>query len=377
MNIALLGFGNYGRQVYDILSEKKTEIFRNYDINIKYILVKNTSNRGINPELLTDSYDKIVSDSDLDLVIDMTGSDESFDYIKRALTSKKHVITSNAMVVANHYVELQAIAIDMQVKFLFSATIGSGLPIVNTLLKIHKYSNISKVEAILDGSINNILSSMSKDNMSFSQAKEKEELKLGYPIDFSALQQSYELAVLMMLSFDTIANADEIYRQKIENIPDDANLIASLLGYRIKYLAFAKLHDMGLDASIEQVLVKTTDIIANTDYDYGVIKYYDRSFESEAMYGRTNGKFVVNGIISDILIVLSDYRQKFMPKYAYMCFGIRHMQAKYLIKVKIMNDYFRSITEKNLDNYIITNTINGSELIKHLSEIEFYARFLD
>ena len=119
MNIALLGFGNYGRQVYDILSEKKTEIFRNYDINIKYILVKNTSNRGINPELLTDSYDKIVSDSDLDLVIDMTGSDESFDYIKRALTSKKHVITSNAMVVADHYVDYRQSLSTCRLNFYF------------------------------------------------------------------------------------------------------------------------------------------------------------------------------------------------------------------------------------------------------------------
>ena len=376
MNIALLGFGNYGRQVYDIITEKKTEIFRNYDINIKYILVKNTSNRGINPNLLTDSYDKIISDNELDLVIDMTGSNDSFDYIKRALTSKKNVITSNAEVIANHYVELQAIAIDMNVKFLFSASLGFGLPIVNTLLKIHKYSNINKVEAILDGDINSILTSMSKDNMTFLQAKEKEELKLGHEIDFSFNNQSYLLSILMMLSFDTTANSNEIYVQKLDNIPDDANLIASLLGFRIKFLAYAKLHDMGLDAAIETVLVKTNDVIANTDYDYGIIKYYDRN-ESEAMYGRTTGKFIVNGIISDILIALSGYRQKFMPKNSYMCFGKRYMESKYLIKVKIMNDYFRSITEKNLDNYIITTPISGSELIKHQSEIDFYARFLD
>ena len=41
------------------------------------------------------------------------------------------------------------------------------------------------------------------------------------------------------------------------------------------------------------------------------------------------------------------------------------------------NEFFNSITEKNLDRIIVTKPILSDELFNHLNEIEFYARILD
>ena len=38
MNIAILGFDSLGENVYNVLENKKNNIFRDYDINIKYVL---------------------------------------------------------------------------------------------------------------------------------------------------------------------------------------------------------------------------------------------------------------------------------------------------------------------------------------------------
>ena len=47
MNVALLGLGNVGRAVFDILSKKEADIFKNYEVNVKYVLVRNVENKDI------------------------------------------------------------------------------------------------------------------------------------------------------------------------------------------------------------------------------------------------------------------------------------------------------------------------------------------
>jgi len=95
MNVALLGLGNVGKAVFEILAKKEADIFKNYDVNVKYVLVRNTKNKNIDPELLTTSFDDIVNDEEVNVIIEMMGASVSYDYMKRALLAGKHVITAN------------------------------------------------------------------------------------------------------------------------------------------------------------------------------------------------------------------------------------------------------------------------------------------
>lgn len=378
MNLAILGFESLGRKLYEILIAKKSEIYRNYDVNIKYILVDEIPDIALLPNNITNDYKKIIDDSEIDLIIDVLNSDKSFEYIKEALYSSKHVITSNYDVISKHYVELQAIAIDMNVKLLFSGTLGCGMPVIFSLLSSYSYDEIIKIEAIFDSDINYLLTSMYKNNISYQQAKDNiiNELNIK-ELDIEGKIQAKKLQIISMLAFNTTINYDDIYRYSIENIDSDIILVANLLGYRIKYVSSAYYNQSAINMTVEPVLVKNTDVFANTDNRYGIIRYSGMNTSEKAFYGKNDKEVVADSIISDIRLVLSDFRQKFMPRYSHIVNGNRHFVSKYLIKPKVMNDYFRSIQEKNLDKIIVSIPMKGEDILEHKNEIQFYARIID
>ena len=349
MNIAILGFDSLGENVYNVLENKKNNIFRDYDINIKYVL----SNKKLDllDTIVTDDYNVIIEDNDINLIIETYQSSESFNYIKKALNSSKHVITSSYEAISMHYVELEALAIDMHVKLLFNSTVGGATLAINSLLKYSSFNDIYKIEAILDEDINNILAKMTDDNCSFNDLLDPNK-----DYDLSCERQARQLSILSMISFNSTINTDEIYKCSIQNIKEDIILVANLLGYKVKLLSSAYLSNSIINAMIEPVLVKNDDILADCKNDDILIKYYSKEAKEQAFL---------------------DYRQKFMPRNSHICNGNRHFEARYLIKTKIMNNYFEEITEKNLDKIIITKPILGEELAIHKNEIEFYARIID
>ena len=93
------------------------------------------------------------------------------------------------------------------------------------------------------------------------------------------------------------------------------------------------------------------------------------------MYGKGAGPTTANSIVFDLGLVLSDYRQKFMPKLNIACNGNIYTKSRYLIKRKA--DFDTSLVEKSLGDVIITKPITGSELNSIISTIEFYARIID
>ena len=377
MNIAILGFESLGRKLYEILIAKKSEIYRNYDLNIKYILVNEIPDIALLPKNATTDFKNIINDNDIDLIIDVLNNDKSFEYIKEALYSSKHVITTNFDVIASHYVELQAIAIDMNVKLLFDGAVGGGMSIINNLLMSSTYNEITKIEAIFDDDINNLLTLMSKYNLSFNQALDNISLTLDKQLDFEGKIQAKKLQILSMIAYNTTINYDDIYRYSISNIDSDIILVSSLLGYKAKYVASSYFNQSYINMTVEPVLVKNTDIFASTENRYGIIRYYGIYSDAVAFYGKNDGDVIANAIISDIKRVLSDYRQKFMPRYSHIVSGNRHLVSRYLIKPKVMNDFFKNIAEKNLDNIIVSSPISGDEILEHKNEIQFYARIID
>jgi len=377
MNIAILGFESLGRKLYEILIAKKSEIYRNYDLNIKYILVNEIPDIALLPNNATTDFKNIINDNDIDLIIDVLNNDKSFEYIKEALYSSKHVITTNFDVIASHYVELQAIAIDMNVKLLFDGAVGGGMSIINNLLMSSTYNEITKIEAIFDDDINNLLTLMSKYNLSFNQALDNISLTLDKQLDFEGKIQAKKLQILSMIAYNTTINYDDIYRYSISNIDSDIILVSSLLGYKAKYIASSYFNQSYINMTVEPVLVKNTDIFASTENRYGIIRYYGIYSDAVAFYGKNDGDVIANAIISDIKRVLSDYRQKFMPRYSHIVSGNRHLVSRYLIKPKVMNDFFKNIAEKNLDNIIVSSPISGDEILEHKNEIQFYARIID
>ena len=83
-NVAVLGAGNIGSAVIARLMDLDKEIV---GLNVKKVLVKDkTKKRDFSGDILTDSFDDILNDDSIDLVIEVLGGvDPGKEYISLSL----------------------------------------------------------------------------------------------------------------------------------------------------------------------------------------------------------------------------------------------------------------------------------------------------
>ena len=89
-NVAVLGAGNIGSAVIARLMDLDKGIVR---LNVKKVLVADKSKkRDFSSDILTDSFDDILNDDSIDLVIEVLGGvDPGKEYISALLLSLIHI----------------------------------------------------------------------------------------------------------------------------------------------------------------------------------------------------------------------------------------------------------------------------------------------
>jgi homoserine dehydrogenase len=134
VRVGLVGLGTVGTGVYKMLQENKDIITKKVgkEIRIEKILVRNKDKERdpeIPSELITFDPRDILENDDIDIVIEVMGSvDLAMDYIKRALSAKKQVITANKDLIALHEEELSELAHQNGRDLYFEASVAGGIP---------------------------------------------------------------------------------------------------------------------------------------------------------------------------------------------------------------------------------------------------------
>lgn len=130
IHAALLGLGTVGTGVYKVLKAQRDEMEAKLGsvVEIKKIMVRNLEKAAAkvdDPSVLTNSWEEIVSDPDIDIIIELIGGIEpARTYILSALESGKHVVSANKDLIAVHGKELLDMAESHQVDFLFEAAVA-------------------------------------------------------------------------------------------------------------------------------------------------------------------------------------------------------------------------------------------------------------
>lgn len=192
VKIAILGHGVVGAGVAQLLFSK-VEFFRRKfenkdfiqrkigeEIILKKILdIKEFKNLPYS-NLFVKDFDEILNDDEISIVVEtMGGLNPAYEFVKKLLEKKKNVVTSNKELVCEKGFELLKIAKDNDVSFLFEASVGGGMPIVSPLLFCFVSSGIGKIEGILNGTTNFILTKMTQENLSLEEAVKLAQ-ELGY-----------------------------------------------------------------------------------------------------------------------------------------------------------------------------------------------------
>ena len=181
---ALLGAGTVGSGVYALAEMLKDEMFQKTgaSLEIKKVLVRNTKKDrpGIPKEIMTDNWQEILEDEEIQLVIELMGGVEpARTYIVQALEAGKQVVTANKDVLAEHGQEILSLAENSGCDIQFEAAVAGAIPIIRPLKQSLAGSMLTEIMGIVNGTTNYILTKMSEEGMDYKEALAK-ATELGY-----------------------------------------------------------------------------------------------------------------------------------------------------------------------------------------------------
>jgi homoserine dehydrogenase len=246
--VGILGLGTVGTGTVQLLQDisgrhsllKELEIYR---VGVKSL----DKPRAVKlPEsLLTTDLESIVSDPNVDIVVELIGGLEpARSLILQAVNHGKHVVTANKAVISRFGDEIFTAANSAGVYVMLEAAVGGGIPVIGPLKQSLGVNRIHAVTGIVNGTTNYILTRMQQEGSNFSDVLADAQ-RLGYAeadptADVDGLDAADKIAILASLAFGGRINLQEVYCEGIRQVSKTDISYADKLGFVIKLLAIAQ-----------------------------------------------------------------------------------------------------------------------------------------
>ncbi len=319
IKVGLLGFGNIGRGVWDILQTNNTTITQNcgYKIELSKILVQSHRDRGIDKDLFTtDAYD-ILDNEEIEIVIELIGGlSPAKDYILRAINNKKHVVTANKAVIATYGDELLGAANKNGVYLYYEGSVAGGIPILDSIRESLAANQIQEIMGIINGTTNYILTKMALEGSDFKSALAEAQAK-GYAeadptSDVEGYDASYKLSILSALAFNTNLPVENIYREGISKITPIDIEYAKELGFVIKLLAIGKQGENSIELRVHPTLIPAYHPLAAVNDVYNGIFIKGNAVGNLMYYGKGAGSLPTgSAVVADLISILKKMSCKY------------------------------------------------------------------
>ncbi|WP_125154373.1 homoserine dehydrogenase [Clostridium rectalis] len=313
INIGILGNGTVGSGVLELIEKniKKIKETTGEVVSVKKVLVRDMFKnlRKLKTDLFTDNIEEIFNE-DLDIVVEvMGGIDPTYDYVKKLLKLKRHIVTANKDLISKHGEELLNIAKENKVKLYFEASVGGGIPIIKPINECLLGNEIKSIKGILNGTTNFILSKMYEDNISYHGALSIAQ-KLGFAesnpeSDVLGYDAARKLAILSTTAYNKRIDWEKIKTVGINEIDQVDINIAKEVGCKIKLIAVSEKNGEEIYASVRPVLVKSESQFGKIEDEYNGIMINGDAVGEVFFYGKGAGKLpTASAVLGDIIDVI-------------------------------------------------------------------------
>lgn len=313
INLALLGFGTVGSGVAVTIRENSRIIEEQLGCKlvIKHVLVRNINKYKNNNLLkgihLTDSFNDIIKDQSLDIIIEvMGGISPAKEYIFSALKKHISVVSANKDLVSLHGPEIIHMAIEKHVNFSCEASVGGGIPILMPLHQSLATNRIDSIVGILNGTTNYILTQMMKTGQSYDEAL-KEAQAEGFAEadptnDVCGFDAARKLAILSSIGFRANVTFEDVIVEGITKISPNDIKYSKDMGYTIKLLTVALRHDNGISLNVYPAFVPKNHPMASVQGSYNAIYVTGNIVDDVMFYGRGAGSLpTASAVMGDVI----------------------------------------------------------------------------
>lgn len=287
IKVAILGFGTVGEGVYRILQEKREEIKKStgFTVDVVSILVKDKAKRRspIQSARFTDDIHEILNNPEIDVVFEaIVGEEPAYTYLSDAIEKGCHIITANKKMFAKHGPALLKHAEFRNVQVGFEATTAGGVPIIRTVSNLLPGDRIKRIQGILNGTSNFILTKMRDEGSSFKSsllhAQQNGYAEADPSDDVNGTDAFRKLMILSSLAFGQQPDWEDVPVVGIDHLESIDIIEASKGDLRYRHVADIWKDEKGkLQATVGPVLIGgdhplfsidgvDNAIIVNTEY---------------------------------------------------------------------------------------------------------------
>jgi homoserine dehydrogenase len=283
VRLGLVGFGNVGQGLAQILRDSGAEYARTLGLNIKIVAVADAlkgcayNPQGLDAGALLEkvtrdgslkgfpdekaSWDALamISESNADVIVEMSYTDlktgqPATAHMMEAIKFKKHVVTTNKGPVALHFSQLEEAAQHNGVQMGVEGTVMSGTPTLRLARELLAAAQIRRIEGILNGTTNYILTQM-ESGMSYADAL-AEAQKLGYAEadptgDVEGYDAAGKVVILARLLMHEQIRMDDVDRSGITHLTVEDMNAAKAAGERWKLIGTLERVEGKLAASVK------------------------------------------------------------------------------------------------------------------------------
>jgi homoserine dehydrogenase len=315
IHVALLGYGTVGKGVYRTVQkhQERLKTILGKEVKIVAILVKEIEkHHWFNDEILfTDNYTDIINLPKLDVVIDaIVGVEPGYTYLQQAIDRGCHVITANKEMFAHHGSELLSLAKEKNVSLGFEATVAGGIPIIQTLKKLLNANKVDKVEGILNGTSNFILTKMREDNLPFEEAlklaQENGYAEADPANDIDGVDAFYKAVILSEVIFGEQPEWEKTYTQGIGTVTLPQIKLFESLGFRFKHVASLQKSNTEIQCTVRPVLVTNSHPLFQVEEAQNAINIEADIVGNISLQGPGAGMFPTASAIVEDLIHIGD-----------------------------------------------------------------------
>jgi homoserine dehydrogenase len=249
-----------------------------------------------------------IAESQADVIVELSWSDfktgePALSHVRAALRAGQHVITSNKGPIALAYKELRTLAEAHQAQLCIEGTVMSGTPSLRLASDCLKAAGIQKVQGIVNGTTNYMLTAMNRGVSYFDALKQAQELGFAEADPTSDVEGFDAAAIMAQLLFDAPLQLSDVDRTGIVGLTPNDIASATQQDKRWKLIASVERDNNGqIKARVSPLALPSTHPLANVNGATNAITFSTERLGDVTLVGPGAGRIETGyAVISDLL----------------------------------------------------------------------------
>ena len=276
LKIAVAGLGIVGAETVRLIAAQSELLAQRSSRPVVVTAVSardRDKDRGIALESIAwfDDPVAMARDADAEVVCELIGGSDGIarDICETAIASGRHVVTANKALIAMHGAGLGRAAEEAGVTLAYESAVAGGIPIIKALREGLAANRVTRLQGILNGTCNYILTTMRETGRDFAdilaEAQEHGYAEADPTFDIDGIDAAHKLAILTSVAFGCEIDFDAVHIEGIRYVDAQDIQFATELGYRIKLLGIAENGEGGIQQRVHPAMVSLDAPIASVE----------------------------------------------------------------------------------------------------------------